>query len=196
MKRLFLLLVVCCTAVQCEKFEIPEIEIDQAITRSDMNGYYQNVTTKYIKYENSKAVGFELAPPSQPWPIDRVGYFALEEDNVYYYLVTSYTPPVYDVVQAFVSNPYPSPVDLNAGKMATGAENYKSDIHKLTRDTIILVEPISEAMKRCNSNKDYTRSYEVYVRITPDRELIKTFYSAAPMNQYQSFWNGYFKDKQ
>lgn len=196
MKRLFLLLVICCTTVQCEDFEIPEIEIDQAITRSDMNGYYQNVTIKYIKYEDSKAVGFESATPSLPWPIDQVSYFALVEDEVYYYLVTSYTPPTKDVVEAFMSDPYPSPVDLNAGKMATGAESYKSDIHKLTHDTIILVEPISEAMKRCGSNKNYTRSYEVYARITPDRELIKTLGVAYPMSYYQSFWDGYFKDKQ
>ena len=196
MKRLTLLLCVCCIAFACEEFEIPEIEIDKKITRSDMNGYYQNVMTQYIRYKDGVAVGFELAAPSQPWPIDRTEYFALTENEVYYYLVTKYTPPVYDVVQAFISDGYSSPIDLDNLKMATGKDSYKSDIQKLTTDTIILLEPVAEAMKRCKSNKDYTRSYDVYVKIAPDRDLIKTFYDAFPISQYMDFWNGYFKDKQ
>ena len=59
MKRLTLLLCVCCIAFACEEFEIPEIEIDKQITRSDMNGYYQNVMTQYIRYKDGVAVGFE-----------------------------------------------------------------------------------------------------------------------------------------
>lgn len=194
MKRLFLLLAICCAAVACEDFEIPESEIDREITRSDMNGYYKLTSSQRLIYKNGEAVGFELAPPSSSWPISQSEYFVLTDNSAYYYLVTTDTAPVYDVVQAFISDEYTSPVDLAALKMATGKDTYMSDIHKLTRDTIILIEPVSEAIKRCKSNKDYNRSYEVYVKFTPERELIKTFYDALPMNQLHDFWNGYFKN--
>lgn len=189
MKKLFLLLAICCAAVACEKFEIPDIEIDREITRSSMNGYYQQVSHQFLKYEDGKAVELKLVPDSPPWPISDTRYFVLDDMFATPYLSTKFE----NITQAFINDRHSSPVDLQALKMTSGWNSYMSDIHKLTNDTLILLEPVSEAIKRCKDDKNYTRSYNVYVRVSPSKDLLESFDNAMPMSEYGSFWDNIFK---
>jgi hypothetical protein len=99
-----------------------------------------------------------------------------------------------NITQAFINDRHSSPVDLQALKMTSGWNSYMSDIHKLTYDTLILLEPVSEAIKRCKDDKNYTRSYNVYVRVSPSKDLLESFDNAMPMSEYGSFWDNVFKN--
>lgn len=189
MKRILFILAFCCVAVACEKFEIPDIDIDREITRSDMNGYYQHISYNFLQYENGKAIELRLVPNSPPWPISQTEYFVLDDMFATPYLSTKFE----NTKQAFVNDKQSSPVDLKNLKMTSGWNDYMSDIHKLTYDTLILLEPVSEAIKRCKDDKNYTRSYNVYVRVSPDNDMLELFDNAKPMSEYGSFWDNIFK---
>lgn len=188
MKRLLFLLVLCCAAVACEKFEIPDIEIDREITRSDMNGYYLQVEDKYIHYENGKPTEFIKMPSTVFLSVDTYTYLAIDDIYVTPYLYTKCISP--KIEQSFVENKCENPIDLENYKMYSGMSSTTMyDILKLTNDSIILIEPMQMSIERCKDDKNLNRHYKAFARTSLSTDLLKSFENAKPMSEYLNFWH-------
>lgn len=179
--------------VACEKFEIPDIEINREITRSDMNGYYLQVEDKYIHYENGKPIEFIQMPSSVFLSVDTYTYLVIDDIYATPYLYTKCISP--KIEQSFVQNKCENPIDLENQKMYSGMSSTTMyDILKLTNDSIILIEPIQMSIERCKNDKNFDRRYKVFARTSPATDLLKSFENAKPMSEYLSFWDNIFKE--
>ena len=165
MKRLLLLLFVCCTAVACEQTpSYMRIDIEKSVS----DGWYKYAGTRGIEYTDGKVNGM----------IDIEGGLL----NIRgYYRVENMVPIAYSINKCHTCGAqsaftYSIPFDLD-NKQIMGYE-----ILQFNEDAIIYIEPLQIAIERCNNDKDFWRAYTVYTRKTPSDEELQAFESAINSN--------------
>lgn len=163
MKRLFLLLAICCTAVACE--QTPDY-LKADIEKSVSDGWYKYAGTQGVKYTDGKADGFETL---YGWSgINSATYYKIEDMQL-----TGYRHGECSRCGAKAAFTFSISYDFK-NKIIQGDE-----ILKFNEDEIVLIEPMQEAIKRCKNDKDFWRSYRVYIRQTPNDELLSAFENAS-----------------
>ena len=170
MKRLFLLLALCCVAVACEQsensFVFPEVD---EINANTADGIYQIATnTTYVQYENGRPIRFgrpEDIDSYYPSTINVYGYLRVEDGKLD--LLHEYECKECGAKKIFCWEYYHTSIDLQNRLIWQDA----MEIYKLTNDDIILIEPIQEAIERCKDDKNFWRRYDVYKRIAEDERF-------------------------
>lgn len=170
MKRLFLLLALCCVAVACE--QTPDY-LRADIEKNVSDGWYRYAGTQGVKYTNGVANGFETL---YGWAgINSATYYKIEDMQL-----TGYRHAECSRCGTKAAFTFSISYDLK-NNIIEGDE-----ILKFNEDEIVLIEPMLEAIERCKNDKDFWRSYKVYTRQTPNNELLTAFENASNSTEESS----------
>lgn len=168
MKRLFLLLAICCAAVACEQsensFVFPEVD---EINANTADGIYQIATnTTYVQYENGRPIRFgrpEDIDSYYPSTINVYGYLRVEDGKLD--LLHEYECKECGAKKIFCWEYYSTPIDLQNRLIWENS----MEIYKYTNDEIILIESIGKATK--NDDQNFWRHFDVYKRIDDNKKF-------------------------
>lgn len=182
MKRLLLLLFVCCTAFSCEQNDVIDTKVK--IAKKVLDGVYiENINEwRILKYQNGDLVDWWGAPGVTPKPTDR--YILLENNIPYAYydekcawcdarLVWQADNIIFDIKNKF-----------------WGQETYDYNIIKYTEDNITLIETEQHARERSRYDDSWTRIYFVYERVDDNGDLFQKLKAAKSYTpeEYRKWW--------
>ncbi|MBR4149612.1 MAG: hypothetical protein IKT94_05715 [Rikenellaceae bacterium] len=167
MKKLLLLLALCCAAVACEReghFDFSEVgELDP----NTANGIYQIATnTSFVVYENGIPVRFGSSSELDDYYPSTLNVFSyIRIQNGKLDLLHEYQCKQCGDSKIFCWEYYSTPIDLQNRLIWENS----MEIYKYTNDEIILIESIGKATK--NDSQNFWRCFDVYKRIDDNKKF-------------------------
>ena len=181
MKKLLFLLALCCAAVACESTpDYMKADIEPSIS----DGWYRYAGMQGIRYVDGKVDQISNVPS---WNGEHTEVYYKVEDMK----ITRYNYAKCDECGEQVAFTVSVSYDLKNKTI----EN--EELLQFNEDAIIYIEPLQEAIERCNDDKDFWRSYIVYTRKSPSDEELQAFDNAVESeNGSWDFFNSHSNCKQ
>lgn len=159
---------ICCTAFACEQTpDYLKADIEESVS----DGWYRYAGTRGVKYTDGKADGI-IDVDGGLFGLSISGYYLIEDMKL-----TAHSINKCHTCGAQSAFKYDIPYNFD-DKQIIGYE-----LLQFCEDAIIYIEPLQEAIERCNDDKNFWRSYTVYTRQTPSDEELRAFESATNSNE-------------